>query len=409
MKILVLNCGSSSIKFQLIETDEQKRRQGNESRLAKGSVQKIGSAEAQIDFQAQGQKKISHTQPIYEHTTGIENILQRLVEPEKGVIKDVEEIEAVGHRVVHGGEYFSRSTIINREVEKGIRDCIELAPLHNPPNLWGYQATREVLPSVPQVAVFDTAFHQTMTPSAYIYGLPYCLYERYKIRRYGFHGTSHRYVLLRLAKILARPVKELDVITCHLGNGCSIASIKGGQSVDTSMGFTPLEGLVMGTRCGDIDPALVPFILEREDLRLEEVNNMLNKHSGLIGISGLSNDMRTLEDASKEGDQKAALAIDIFAYRVQKYIGAYLAGMNGADAIVFTAGIGENSPMVRERVCKNMDALGVEFDSRENARLQGKEGCISRESSPVKVFVIPTDEELLIARDTYQCVTEKSG
>lgn len=404
MYILVLNCGSSSIKFQLIETDEQKMQDESDVVLGKGSVQKIGSASASVHFHGRDNTTFSDTRPIYEHTTGIKSILESLVNPDYGVLRDIKDIDAVGHRVVHGGEYFSRSTIINREVEQGIRDCIELAPLHNPPNLWGYLATREVLPSIPQVAVFDTAFHQSMPPSAYIYGLPYCLYERYKIRRYGFHGTSHRYVSLQMSKLLEKPLKELNLITCHLGNGCSIAAIRKGQSIDTSMGFTPLEGLVMGTRCGDIDPALVPFILEREDLRLEEVNNMLNKHSGLLGISGLSNDMQTLEEASKNGNEKARLAIDIFVYRIRKYIGSYLAAMNGTDALVFTAGIGENSSFIRELVCSNMDALGIHFDQKKNSANMDKEGVISKDSSPVTVFVIPTNEELLIARDTYRCV-----
>ncbi len=407
MYILVLNCGSSSIKYQLIDTDKEKIEKNTEKVFAKGLVERIGSADAKIKHKANGKEKVIDM-PIYEHKVGIQKVLELLTDPEVGVIKDVNEIAAVGHRVVHGGELFSKSCIITKKVEKGIEDCIELAPLHNPPNLMGYRAAKEIMPKTPQVAVFDTAFHQSMPDYAYFYALPYSLYEKYKIRRYGFHGTSHRFVSWRIGKLLGKDWRELKIITCHLGNGSSIAAINKGKSVDTTMGFTPLEGLVMGTRCGDIDPAIVPFLMEKEELRVEEINNMLNKFSGVLGISGISNDMRIIEEKMQQGDYRCTLAFKIMAYRIKKYIGAYMAVMNGADVIIFTAGIGENSPLLREEVCKNMEFLGIKLDKKKNNEtFKGKEGCISTPDSKVKVYVIPTNEELLIARDAYFCVIEK--
>lgn len=398
MKVLVLNCGSSSIKYKLYDEDEQ---------LAEGLLEKIGTAQAQLNHTISGQKKAVSIHEILEHRTGIELILRVLVDPEKGVLKNIEEIQAVGHRVVHGAESFSKSTLITPEVVAKIEECIDIAPLHNPPNLAGIYAITELLPKVPQVAVFDTAFHQTMPDKAFVYAIPYVFYTRDHIRKYGFHGTSHYFVAHEAAAMLGRPIDELKLITCHLGNGSSVTAVDRGKSVDTSMGFTPLEGLPMGTRSGDIDPAVPLYIMEKEELNLQQINALLNKHSGVLGISGISNDFRTLEEEADKGDKRAGLALEVFCYRLKKYIGSYIAAMNGVDAIVFTGGIGENSDVVRDLVASDMEFLGVEFDADKNrTKRRGEAADISKPSSRVRVLVIPTNEELVIARDTRRIVSE---
>jgi acetate kinase len=346
-----------------------------------------------------GGEKFRHVEAILEHTKAINVVLKALTHPEHGVIPDTTGIDAVGHRVVHGGEQYSESVIITPEVKAAIEKNIELAPLHNPPNLKGILAAEEAMPDAPQVAVFDTAFHATLAPYAYLYGLPYTLYQRYKIRRYGFHGTSHKFVAFRAAELLRTDITSLKIITCHLGNGASITAVDRGKSVDTSMGFTPLEGLVMGTRSGDIDPAIIPFIMTKEELSIGEVDAMLNKHSGLAGVSGISSDMRDIEEQMAAGNERAQLAHDIYTYRICKYIGAYAAVMNGVDIIVFTAGIGENGPMQREAICRHLGYLGVEIDPIQND-VKGKEREISTPLSKIKVWIIPTNEELMIARET---------
>ncbi len=406
MKVLVLNCGSSSVKFQLIETDEELARERKDRILAKGLVENIGGT-AVVTYQPLGARPIKETAEILEHKVAVELSLALLTDPQKGVIRDRGEIGAVGHRVVHGGERFKSSVRLDDDILEGIEACFDMAPLHNPPNVRGYRAARAVLPDIPHIAVFDTSFHQTMAPEAYVYGIPYVLYERHGIRRYGFHGTSHRFVSLRTARLLGRPADdpELRLITCHLGNGCSVAAVKGGRSVDTSMGFTPLEGLVMGTRCGDIDPAALLHIAAREEIGLAEVNALLNKHSGLLGISGLSNDMRTLLEAEASGNARARLAVDVFCYRLRKYIGAYLAALGGADAVAFAGGIGENAPTVRARACSALEPLGIRLDPAKNEAARGADTEISAEGSKVRVFVVPTNEELLIARDTFRIVS----
>ena len=392
MKVLILNCGSSSVKYKLYEDDQQ---------LVEGLLEKIGTAQAQLNHTVAGRKKLVSVHEILEHYAGIELILKVLVDPEKGVLTSIEDIQAVGHRVVHGAESFSESTLITPEVVAKIEECIDIAPLHNPPNLAGIYAISELLPKVPQVAVFDTAFHQTMPDKAFMYAIPYVFYTRNHIRKYGFHGTSHYFVSHEAAAMLGRPIDELKLITCHLGNGSSITAVDHGRSVDTSMGFTPLEGLAMGTRCGDIDPAVPLYIMGKEELNLQQINALLNKHSGVLGISGVSNDFRTLEEESAKGDKRATLALEVFCYRLKKYIGSYIAAMNGADAIVFTGGIGENSDIVREMVVKDMEFLGVELDAEANHGKEHGEGAeISKSSSRIKVLVIPTNEELVIARDT---------
>jgi len=408
MRVLVLNCGSSSVKFQLIETSLKMIEEDKDIKLASGIVDKIGMTSSVIKYDAQGQDSIKKTATILEHKVAIEQVLALLTDREVGVIEDKKEIDAVGHRIVHGGEKFSESAIITSEVLKGIDDCIDYAPLHNPHNIRGYKVSKQLLPDIPHVAVFDTAFHQTIPPYAYIYGLPYTLYKKYGIRRYGFHGTSHRYVSWRVPKLLGVGQEDRKIITIHLGNGCSMAAVKYGESVDTSMGFTPLEGLIMGTRCGDIDPAIILTIMAKEELSLHEANTLMNKHSGLIGISGVSNDMREIIDEMEKGNEKAKLALDIFCYRVKKYIGSYAAAMGGVDDIVFTGGIGENAIIVREKSCEGLEFMGVEFDKEKNVELNGKEGTISKKNSKVSVWVIPTNEELKIARDTVRLVEKKS-
>jgi len=407
MNILVLNCGSSSVKFQIIATDLELIAGNRDLRLARGSIERVGG-EAIVSLQSEGNDAQRSTAKLRDTRAAVEFIV-RWACSEAGIpqVQSVADIHAVGHRVVHGGERFTQSVVIDDEVLRGIEDCIELAPLHNPTNIKGIVAAREVFGNgLPQVAVFDTAFHQTLPEHAYLYAIPYQLYRRYRIRRYGFHGTSHRYVAYRYRQLRGIERNQTNVITLHLGNGCSIAGIRAGDSLDTSMGLTPLEGLVMGTRSGDIDPAIVDFISAKEGLATNEVETLLNKQSGLLGISGLTHDMRELlEEERDNNDRRAHLAIEIFCYRARKYIGAFLAAIGGAEAIVFTGGIGENSPEIRSRICTGLEWAGLELDSNKNAdAVSGSEGVISKDGSRLAVYVIPTDEELLIARDTVRCV-----
>ncbi len=395
MKVLVLNSGSSSIKYQLIDTEKK-------SQLAKGVVERIGMSGAVLSQQRYDGDSLKIVGEILDHSMGIEYVLGVLLSKTHGVISFKEEIEAVGHRVVHGGETFSDSILITDEVINVLRDNIELAPLHNPPNIKGIQAVKRILPDVPQCAVFDTAFHSTMPHKAFLYGIPFELYKKYKIRRYGFHGPSHWYVSNKAAEMMSKEFSDLKIVTAHLGNGCSMAAIKNGKSVDTSMGFTPLEGLLMGTRSGDIDPSIITFLMGKEGLTLFEVNTLLNKHSGLTGVSGVSSDMREILSAVDEDNKKAIYAFDIFCYRIKKYLGAYAAAMGGLDAFVFTGGIGENAPKIRKEVCRNLEFLGIEIDEENN---NANSDLISKESSKVKVFCIPTNEELVIATDTEKIVT----
>lgn len=399
MKILVLNCGSSSVKYQLVDTSIN-------TALAKGLVSRIGMSQALLTHKPFDRPEIKIAPEILDHIVAIEYVISILLSKNHGVIKDKSEIEAVGHRVVHGGEKFADSALITSEILAEIRNCIELAPLHNPHNIRGINACQKILPGIPQVAVFDTAFHQKMAPVSYIYGIPYILYKKYGIRRYGFHGTSHLYVSRRAATILGKPLSELKMITCHLGNGASMAAIKDGISIDTSMGFTPLEGLLMGTRCGDIDPSIILHVMAREELSLHEANTLLNKHSGMQGISGVSSDMRDIIEESQKGNRGAQLAFDIYCYRIKKYIGAYAAAMGGLDVLVFTAGIGENSPLVRKKCCENLGFFGVKIDDERNEEGVRIEQQISSDDSKVKVFAIPTNEELVIAIDTERIIKE---
>ncbi len=408
MNVLVLNCGSSSVKFQLIATDLDLIEQNADRRLARGTVERVGG-EAIVTLRAEGQEARRSTAALRDTRAAVELIIRWACSKDSGIheVQSAADVHAVGHRVVHGGERFTHSVVITDEVMRGIEDCIDLAPLHNPANVKGIEAARDVFgPGVPEVAVFDTAFHQTLPDYAYLYALPYQFYRRHRIRRYGFHGTSHRYVAYRYRQLRGIGREQTNVITLHLGNGCSAAAIKRGDSIDTSMGLTPLEGLVMGTRTGDIDPAIIDFIAAKEGLTAQEVETLLNKQSGLIGISGLTNDMRELLDEARENDdRRARLAIEIFCYRARKYIGAYLAAMGGADSIVFTGGIGENSAEVRAAVCNGLQWMGLELDDARNAaHTNGREGIISREGARLSAYVIPTDEELLIARDTVRCV-----
>lgn len=391
MKIFVLNCGSSSLKYKLYDMTD-------ESVLADGKVERIGQEDAVVSHQSAGKEKINKVMPILEHTVAISECITLLVDPDVGVIKDASEINAVGHRVVHGGESFSESVLITSETKQILEDICDLAPLHNPANLSGIRAAEKLMPSVPQVAVFDTAFHSTMPKRAYLYSIPYVLYQRHQVRRYGFHGTSHQYISDRVADLMNQELNELKIVSCHLGNGASLAAIENGKSIDTSMGFTPLEGLMMGTRSGDIDPGALSYIMEKEDLTMDNINSMLNKHSGLYGIAGVS-DMRDIEQGVQENSPLHTVAFDIYEYRIRKYIGSYIAAMDGVDAIAFTAGVGENSPSLRARICKNLSYLGVEIDEEANQQ-RGKEIEISSPESKIKVYVIPTDEEVMIARDT---------
>ena len=397
MKILVLNCGSSSLKYQLIDME-------NEAVLCIGLVERIGIEGSILTQKKDGvEGKYVKEQPMKDHQDAIKLVLEGVLDSTYGGVKDMSEIDAVGHRVVHGGEKFASSVIITEEVEEAMRKCSELAPLHNPANLMGIDAIKAIIPGVPNVAVFDTAFHQTMPASSYLYGLPYRLYTEYGVRRYGFHGTSHKYVSQRAAAMLGKDIADLKIITCHLGNGASIAAVDGGKVVDTSMGLTPLEGLIMGTRCGDIDPAIIPFIMKKENLDADGVDKLMNKESGVYGMTGISSDFRDISTAAAEGNQKAIDALDAYHKRVKKYIGAYAAEMNGVDAIVFTAGLGENGIEDRLAIASNLEVLGVKMDAEAN-NVRGKETVISAADSKVKVLLIPTNEELMIARDTLELV-----
>jgi len=399
MKILVLNSGSSSIKYQFIDTNFKEA-------LAKGQVERIGMSSAVLTHAPKDKEKIKIVGEILDHAIAIEYVLAVLLSPNHGVIKNKSEIEAVGHRVVHGGEDFSGSVLITDKVMEVLKENIELAPLHNPANIKGVKAAQLHLPNIPQVGVFDTAFHAKMPPYAYLYGIPYELYRRYKIRRYGFHGTSHRFVALKAAEMIGKPYEKLKIITAHLGNGGSLCAINMGISIDTSMGFTPLEGLIMGTRSGDLDPSIVTYVMGKEGLDVREMNALLNKHSGLVGVSGESSDMRELEQAVEEGNKRAKNAFNLYTYRIKKYVGSYIAALGGLDALVFTGGIGENSVAVRKAVCEGMQYLGLDIDLQKNESVKGKMD-ISAENSKAKVLVIPTNEELVIALDTEMIVTEQ--
>ncbi len=406
MKILVLNSGSSSVKFQVIETDLERMNAHEDRTLATGLVEKIGLDDSRLVLNVAGRKPYSDYREILEHRAAIEWVLRILTDSEVGILDDVTDVDAVGHRVVHGGEAFASSVVMTPEVVQQIEECSVLAPLHNPPNLRGYHAAHAALPDVPHIAVFDTAFHQTMPPHAFLYGIPFQLYRKHHLRKYGFHGTSHRYVAFRGCQILGWEKDERTLITVHLGNGCSLAAIDHGRSVDTSMGFTPLEGLLMGTRTGDMDPAVVPWLMAMEEMTLHQINTMMNKHSGLYGVSGVSSDMRELIEARAGGHQRADVAFRMFCYRVRKYIGAYAAAMGGVDAVFFTGGIGENAPEVREWVLDGLDFMGIELDRTANAALCGGEGEITTEASRVKTLVVPTNEEKTIARDVVRVLND---
>lgn len=400
MKILVLNCGSSSIKYQLFEMENKKA-------LAKGIVDKIGMNGAYVKNTRFDGNELKLDGEIVDHQAGIEYLLGILISNNHGVIKNLEEIDAVGHRVVHGAEKFSSSVLITDEVVAKLEECIDLAPLHNPPNLKGIYSIRNLLPKVKQVGAFDTAFHQSMPSYTYLYALPYSLYEKYRIRRYGFHGTSHRYVSARACEMLGVKRSDVKIISCHLGNGSSIAAIKNGKSLDTSMGMTPVEGIIMGTRSGDVDPGVISYIMQKEEIGNKEINTLLNKHSGMIGITGISSDMRDIEEAAfNKKNERAKLALHMFHYRIKKYIGAYGASMNGVDILTFTGGIGENGIYSREEICKEMEFMGIEIDSKKN-NARGKEIVVNKDSSKVKVVVVPTNEELVIAIDTMKVINNE--
>lgn len=392
MKVLVVNAGSSSIKYQVFDMTD-------ESVLAKGLVDRVGIPGTTLEHKPTGKDEVVIKKDLPDHTEGMKLVLDVLVNPEYGCIKSMDEIGAVGHRVVHGGEEFASSVVIDDHVKNVIKDCFEIAPLHNPPNLMGIEACQALMPNVSHVAVFDTAFHQTMEPDNYMYALPYEVYEKYRVRRYGFHGTSHFYVSHRAAEMLGKPYEECKIITLHLGNGASMAAIKGGKVVDTSMGFTPLEGLVMGTRSGDIDPAIVFYLMEKLEMNTKEANNYFNKKAGMLGLSGVSNDLRDILEAAKAGNERAQIALDVYYNKVKGYIGNYMAKLNGCDCLVFTAGVGENGYDVRECICSNLDFLGVKMDNEKN-KVRGKEVDVATADSKVRIFVIPTNEELVIARDT---------
>ncbi|MBP2640158.1 MAG: ackA [Firmicutes bacterium] len=392
MKVLVVNCGSSSIKYQLIDMT-------NENLLAKGLVERIGIEGSVLTHQPANKDKVVIKADIDNHKTGIQMVLKALTDIDHGVLSSMKEISAIGHRVVHGGEKFADSVLITPEVMQALQDCVEMAPLHNPPNIIGINACEELMPGVPQVGVFDTAFHQTMPKHAFLYGLPYDAYTKYGVRRYGFHGTSHKYVSQRTAELMKQDINNLRIVTCHLGNGASLAAVKFGKSIDTSMGFTPLEGLVMGTRSGEVDPAVIPYLMKKLDLTADQIDTYLNKKSGVLGISGVSSDFRDIEAAATEGNELCQLALDVFAYRVRKFIGSYIAAMGGVDAIVFTAGVGENDIYMRGSICSGLEFLGTSIDPEKN-NVRGKEQEISVDGAKVKIFVVPTNEELVIARDT---------
>lgn len=404
MKILAFNCGSSTVKFQLFETGPELIAQQRDRALARGLVERIGEPESSIRFEIAGGERHERRVPLRNHGDAIEAALGCLTAGGAGVVRDLAEISGAGHRVVHGGEYYADSVILDDEVVRRIEECAPLAPLHNPHNLSGYRAVRARLPHCPHVAVFDTAFHQTIPPHAYLYALPYEFYSRHKIRRYGFHGTSHRYVSLRLAELRQGRPEDFKVITCHLGSGCSVTAVDRGRSVDCSLGFTPLEGLVMGTRSGDLDPGVVLHLMTALGMTAQEVGALLNHRSGLLGLSGLTNDMRAVLEAGRNGDARARLAVEVFCYRVRKYLGAYYAVLNGADAVVFTGGIGENAPEVRAAACQSLEALGIAVDPVRNQCAIGIEAEISPAGATTQVWVIPTNEELLIARETVRCI-----
>ncbi len=398
MKILVINCGSSSLKYKLFDMDD-------DSTLAEGRVERIGEKDGIITHQTVGKEKVNQVKPISEHSVAISDCLTLLTDPQVGAIKSLSEIKGIGHRVLHGGEYFKQSTLVDDTALNQMEELRELGPLHMPANILGIRSCRKLMPGTPQVAVFDTAFHSTMPKHAYLYAIPYELYQRYRIRRYGFHGTSHNYIALRVAQLMNRDVKELKIISCHLGNGASLTAIDGGKSVDTSMGFTPLEGLMMGTRSGDIDPSALEYVMEKENVPMANIINMLNKHSGLYGIADVG-DMRDIVQGVDEQKPMHMLAFDMYEYRIRKYIGAYIAAMNGVDAIAFTAGIGENTPSLRARICDNLSYFGIAINHEINQ--QHGEFELSTPDSKIKVYVVPTDEEVMIARDTLKLITENN-
>ncbi len=400
MNILVINAGSSSLKYQLYDMK-------TETAIATGRVERIGMDSSILTHEVAHQPEVREVSEILDHTTAVKKVLDMLTHRKFGVLRNISDIQAVGHRVVHGGESFSESVLVDAKVKLEIRRLFDLAPLHNPAHMMGIAAVEENLPHVPQAVVFDTAFHQSMPPTSYLYAIPTVLYRKHKIRRYGFHGTSHDYVSQRAAEYLGKPLEQLKLITCHIGNGASCTAILHGKSFDTSMGMTPLEGLMMGTRSGDLDPAVVPYTINKEELTLNEVNSMLNKHSGLIAISGVSSDMREIVEAMNDGNDNAKLAFDMYTYRIRKYIGAYIAAMDGADAIIFTAGVGENSDVLRKSVCERLTFFGVQLDEAKNAIRSPEPRKITTDDSAVSVPVVPTNEELLIARDTYRLVLTK--
>lgn len=399
MKILVLNCGSSSIKYKLFEMSKSEV-------LAQGGIEKIGLEDSFLKLTKPDNQKVTIHKNIPEHQTGVEMILNVLTSAENGCIQSLSEIQAVGHRVVHGGEKFNESVVITQEVINKVEECIELAPLHNPSNLIGIRAVESLMPGVPQVAVFDTAFHQTMPPKAYIYGLPYNYYENYGIRRYGFHGTSHRYVTKRACELLGVPYDHQRIVSAHIGNGASIAAIKNGKSIDTSMGMTPVDGLLMGTRSGEIDAGVLTFIQDKEHLDHQQLNDLLNKRSGVLGVSGVSSDMREIEDAVKAGNERAILAMEMYNYRIKKYVGSYAAVLGGLDILIFTGGVGENQWVTRTDVCANMEYMGIKIDESKNIGMRGKEMVLSTPDSKVAVLVVPTEEELMIAHDTMELLSK---
>ncbi|MGG4142797.1 acetate kinase [Paenibacillus algorifonticola] len=402
MKVLVINAGSSSLKYQLYDMRD-------ESVLASGRVERIGMDSSIVTHEPADKPEVRDVSEILDHVTAVKKVIDMLTHPEHGAVATMDEIEAVGHRVVHGGEVFNSSTLVTPEVKLEIRRLFDLAPLHNPAHMMGITAVEANMPGVPQAVVFDTAFHQSMPNTSYLYPIPQVLYRRHKVRRYGFHGTSHQYVSQQGAELLGKPLESLKMVTAHIGNGASCTAILDGKSFDTSMGMTPLEGLMMGTRSGDLDPAIVPFVMNKEELTLSEVNSMLNKHSGMLAISGISSDMREVTEAMEEGDRNAKLAFDMYTYRVRKYIGAYAAAMNGIDVLLFTAGVGENSSALRKAVCDGITFLGIELDEEKNARRSKDARVISTEASRVKVLVVPTNEELLIARDTFSLVKAQAA
>lgn len=399
MNVLVLNCGSSSLKYQILNMGEEA------TLLASGLVERIGLKKGVLTHKPEGKDKFKTVQDIPNHSVGINLVLAALVDADHGVISDIKEINAAGHRVAHGGEYFQDSAFITEEAKANIKACCELAPLHNPANLEGILAIEKLLPGLPQVAVFDTSFHQTLPKEAFMYGLPYDCYETLKVRKYGFHGTSHKFVANKACEILGWNIEDKKIVSCHLGNGASVCAIDGGKSIETSMGFTPNEGLLMGTRTGNLDLGALLYIAEKKDLSIQETNNLINKESGLAGISGISSDMRDLENAAAEGNERAQLALDMFAYRVKRFVGSYIASLGGVDLILFTGGIGENDAVSREKIAGKFDYLGMTFDFEKNKGLRGKDAVISTEDSKVKCMIVTTNEELVIAKDTQRIVS----